>query len=311
MDPDVVTRPADVHATHQWKNDPFGRRAPWRSEILKKHRGRMGFTVAAGLLLFGWLLRDQQLLTAERGLGYFLGIVAVCCMLVLLLYPLRKRYRVLKFIGPLPKWFRNHMILGVSAPIAALYHCNFQTGSLNSKLALFSAMAVAGSGLVGRFIYSRIHHGLYGRKANLKELLARVKLTTPGMGKLGTFIPELTARMTRFDRDVLTPPKGIFACIKLPLILMLKTRLHYYRLTRYTRLSLAYQASRSTAVELHRDKLERSILSYIRIHLRHVRRVAGFVAYERLFALWHKVHLPFFVLLFITVVVHIVVVQLY
>ena len=307
----MASRAADVQSTHQWENDPFGRSAPRRASFLKEHRGAAGFGLAAGLLLLGLLLRDQHLITAERGLGYFLGIVAVCCMLVLLLYPLRKRYRVLKFIGPLPKWFRNHMVLGVSAPIAALYHCNFQTGSLNSKIALYSALAVAGSGLVGRFIYSRIHHGLYGRKANLKELLAEVKLTAPGIGKLGTFIPELTARMTRFDRDVLTPPKGIFGCIKLPFVLALRTRLHYFRLARFTRMSLAYQASRSSVVAQHKDKLEESVRIYIRSHLRHVRRVAEFVAYDRLFALWHKVHLPFFVLLLVSVIVHIAVVQLY
>ena len=200
---DMATRAADVQSTHQWQHDPFGGKAsPWGRRF-RDHKTAIGFGLAAGLLLAGWLIRDQHWLTAERGVGYVLGIVSVLCMLVLLLYPLRKRFRILKFIGPLPKWFRNHMILGVSAPIAALYHCNYQLGSLNSRIALFSALTVAGSGLVGRFIYSRIHHGLYGRKANLKELLARVKTTTPGVGRLGTFVPELHKRMTQFDREVL------------------------------------------------------------------------------------------------------------
>ena len=145
------------------------------------------------------------------------GIVSASCILVLLLYPLRKRFRFLKFIGPLPTWFRNHMVLGVSAPIVALYHCNYQLGSLNSRIALFSALVVAGSGLIGRFIYSKIHHGLYGRKAKFKELLAQVKVTTPGVGQLGTLVPELKLRITQFDREVLVPPKSIFESFKLPI----------------------------------------------------------------------------------------------
>ena len=267
--------------------------------------------LAATLVLAGWLLRERQLLTAEEGVGYFLGILSVSCMLVLLLYPLRKRYRFLRFIGPQAKWFRNHMVLGVTAPILALYHCNFQLGSLNSRIALFSALLVAGSGLVGRFIYSKIHHGLYGRKANLKELLAQVKLTAPGRGRMGAFVPELMKRLSTFDRAVLVPPDGIIDCFKLPFVLALRTRIQYARLTRFTRQSLLLEARRSALVDQHREQLERAACRYIRNHLRHVRRVAEFTAYERLFSLWHKLHFPFFVTLLISVIIHLLAVHLY
>ena len=61
----------------------------------------------------------------------------------------------------------------------------------------------------------------------------------------------------------------------------------------------------------HRDRLEHIVDAYVRNHLHHVQRVASFVAYDRLFALWHKVHLPFFVLLTVSVVVHVAVVHIY
>ena len=203
------------------------------------------------------------------------------------------------------------MILGVAAPLAALYHCSFQLGSLNSRIALFSALLVAGSGLVGRFIYSKIHHGLYGRKANLKELLARVKLTQPGVGALGQFVPDLMKMISAFDREVLVPPKSTFQSLVLPLSLAFKMRCQQYRLMRFTRQSLLFQASCSSVVAEQRPRLEKAVRQFIREHLRHVRRVAEFTAYERLFALWHKVHFPFFVTLVVTVVVHVFVVHLY
>lgn len=306
----MATRAIDVAPAPASNFDAFGVSSS-KSKLFRHHKAAIGFSLAASLLIVGWLIRDQHWLTAEHGVGYALGIVSACCMLVLLLYPLRKRYRFLKFIGPLPKWFRNHMVLGVSAPIVALYHCNFQLGSLNSRIALFSALTVAGSGLVGRFIYSKIHHGLYGKKANLKELLNKVKLTSPGVGKLGTFVPELMARIRRFDNDVLVPPESIFECMRLPLMLALRTRLHCWKLYRFTRLSLDYQARRSDIVRAHRDRLELVVRRHIRNHLRHVQRVATFTAYDRLFSLWHKLHFPFFVLLLISVIVHIAVVHLY
>ncbi len=184
----MITRAANAPSSHQWNNDPFQEnRSDWRA-IIGQNLATIGFASAALLLVLGWFLRDYNILSAEEGVGYMFGIISVVCMLILLLYPLRKKFRILKFIGPLPKWFRNHMVLGVSVPIAALYHCNFQLGSLNSRIALFSALTVAGSGLIGRFIYSKIHRGLYGRRTSLKELLARVKVTSPGVGTLKYFI---------------------------------------------------------------------------------------------------------------------------
>lgn len=291
--------------------DVFGDEQSRLRMVFRRHKAAFGFSFAASLIVIGWLIRDRHWLSAEHGLGYALGLVSVGCMLLLLVYPLRKRFRSLKFLGPLPKWFQKHMILGVSAPIAALYHCNFQLGSLNSRIALFSALTVAGSGLIGRFIYSKIHHGLYGRKASLKELLKSVRLTTPGVGKLGTFIPELTARIRHFDREVLVPPESLAECIRLPLVLAVKTRLHQRRLLKFTKVSLAFHARHSEVVAQHSKKLEKVIGRYIRNHLGHVQRVASFTAYDRLFALWHKVHFPFFVVLLITVAVHIAVVHLY
>jgi hypothetical protein len=306
----MATRAADIASKPAWQTDPFHESATWML-IMRRHTANAGFGLAATLLLVGWLTRDLGWLTPKRGLGYALGFLSLGCMITLLMYPLRKRLRLLKFVGPLPKWFRAHMILGIAAPIAALCHAGFQLGSLNSRIALFSALAVAGSGLVGRFIYSKIHRGLYGRKATLKELLAQVKVTTPGVGKLGTLLPELQTRMTQFDRQVLVPPKNYFESLKLPFVLAVKCRLQYIRLSQFTRVSLSYKASRCDVIAAHAPRLEQAIQMHIRNHLAHVQRVASFIAYERLFSVWHKIHLPFFVLLVVSVVVHLIVVHLY
>ncbi|MDH3439554.1 MAG: hypothetical protein OEM63_02290 [Gammaproteobacteria bacterium] len=308
---DMATRASEVTSVHVWQNSPFGGGTEsWRG-ALQRHRSKLGFGLAAVLVVVGWLIRDLGLLTAEKGFGYFLGIASVCCMLVLLLYPLRKRVRKLKFLGPLPRWFRNHMIFGVSAPIIALYHCNFSLGSLNSRIALFSALAVAGSGLIGRFIYSKIHHGLYGRKANLKDLLAKIQVPAPGAVKFGSLIPELSTRLTQYDHDVLAPPKNLFRCFLLPVVMWFRTVLQNRRLNRFVRASLMVQAQNSPEIARHRVQFEKLFRDHIANHLAQVRKVAEFTAYERLFALWRKVHLPFFVLLLVTVVVHVAVVHLY
>ncbi|HET8709864.1 MAG TPA: hypothetical protein VFM32_00705, partial [Spongiibacteraceae bacterium] len=114
------------------------------------------FAVAVlAALVYGWQHRDEYYLTAEHGIGYALGIIGGSMMLLLLLYPLRKR---LSFMGrwlPLRHWFRTHMILGVIGPLCILYHCNFHLGAANSNIALLCMGLMVGSGLIGRYIYGK------------------------------------------------------------------------------------------------------------------------------------------------------------
>jgi len=103
-----------------------------------------------GLLLLGWWQRDNSYLVAESGPGYALGIIGGSLMLLLLLYPLRKRIRALHGMLSMKFWFRLHMICGLLGPLAILYHANFGLGSINSAVALACMLLVAGSGLIGR-----------------------------------------------------------------------------------------------------------------------------------------------------------------
>ena len=48
------------------------------------------------VLYYGWSIRDEGYLTAESGLGYALGIIGGTLMLLLLLYPVRKRVRSMR-----------------------------------------------------------------------------------------------------------------------------------------------------------------------------------------------------------------------
>ncbi len=270
-----------------------------------------GVLLTAAAITVGYLGRDSRRIFADEGLGYFLGIVGSLLILTLLLYPLRKRFRILGFLGPVKNWFRVHMMLGVVGPLAILYHANFTPGSVNSTAALISMLLVAGSGLVGRFLYSKIHKGLYGRKTNLKELLASVKLSTAETGGAAQFVPHLMEQIAEYDRQVLKPPKSVLEAMALPMRLTFKTRAGYREITSFVAERLEEQAVVSPTVAKHRHRLEKACAAFVKEHLRRVRRVATFAAYERLFSLWHKVHLPFFYLLLVTAVVHVIAVHVY
>ena len=162
--------------------------------------------VAVSLLLYlGWTLRGEHILTAESGLGYALGITGGSMMLLLLLYPLRKKARFMRHFGPVKYWFRLHMTFGVLGPVCILYHCSFQLGSMNSNVALTCMLIVAGSGLVGRYLYMNIHHGLYGSKATLEELRRDAATLKQELAERIEFAPRLLERLDAFEQRALAP----------------------------------------------------------------------------------------------------------
>ncbi len=280
-------------------------------DIYSRFKVTIWFAIAAGVVYVGYEGREARSLTAESGLGYVFGIVSVACMVILLLFPLRKRFKFLKFLGATPMWFRNHQVLGIAGPIAALYHCNFNLGSLNSRVALYSALTVAASGIIGRFIYTKVFRGLNTHKASLKQLTASFDAQFPESARNMVFLPELVSRISEFDQQVLSPPKGMFAVWLLPLRLIWETRREQWRLVRFARRKIMVESIYNEAIANDRRKIQRVAKRCIARHLRQVRQVAEYTAYQRLFALWHKIHLPFFVLLVVSVVVHIYAVHTY
>jgi len=72
----------------------------------------------------------------------------------------------------------------------------------------------------------------------------------------------------------------------------------------------ASPAARALSGRQRRKQL-RQFEEQIDLHFDAVRKAASLAVYERLFALWHLLHLPLFVMLVGAVVVHILAVHLY
>lgn len=301
--------PAEMHAAAPAAR-PAARTQPARPKKWLTTTSVFG-TVVAGLLILGWRVPTERYITPTRGLGYALGIIGGSLMLLLFLYSARKRIPWLKFMGPAAGWFRYHMVLGVLGPLCILYHSNFGLGATNSNIALFSMLTVAGSGLIGRYIYARIHHGLYGSKLSLGELRKGAESLRSGSSAF-TFLPELVERLDTAERSLLTstgkvPLLGIARLIGTAMA-SLAERL---RLHTYVRRSLRAAAAQSPIIAAQRTRLRRAAFAYIDRRLAATRRVAGFEAYERLFSLWHALHLPLIFLMLVAGIVHVIAVHVY
>ncbi|MBI5040494.1 MAG: hypothetical protein HZB57_04645 [Gammaproteobacteria bacterium] len=268
----------------------------------------LSYLTVSALLYLGWTQRGNQHLTAESGLGYALGIIGGSMMLLLLLYPLRKKARFMRNIGPIKFWFRMHMTFGVVGPLAILYHCDFQLGSLNSNVALFCMLTVAGSGLIGRYLYMRIHKGLYGSKANMEELRRDAQTLKQELAERIAFAPQLLERLDAFEKQTLC--EGALLLTRITRKLTLGFRLWRTRAARrYIREEIRSHAGTQSSTELR--ALRRSLNRHVNARLESVRQVAGFSFYEKLFSAWHVLHFPLFLMLVLSGIVHVFAVHVY
>src|SRR3546814_11368925 len=88
----------------------------------------------------------------------------------LLLYPLSKRARALRELMPLRSWIALHLFMGIFGPVLVLLHSTLRLHSLNATVAFWSMVIVASSGVVLRFVYGRLHAGMYGLQRRFAEV---------------------------------------------------------------------------------------------------------------------------------------------
>jgi hypothetical protein len=264
--------------------------------------------MALALLVWGLRFPTEQYITPRSGLGYALGIVGGSAMLLLLVYPLRKRLRALSFMGTTKRWFQAHMALGILGPLLILFHSNFSLGATNSNVALTCMLVVSGSGLFGRYFYARIHHGLHGRKADLAELkqyAEKLRWVTTSVD----FLPGLVTRIDEEERQIVARcERGLL--LARPALGALGVISARRRLRKFVKDALRNAAAAGDA-PAGRRPLRDTAMRYVDARLAATRRVVEFGAFERLFSLWHALHLPLFLMLLIAGVVHVVAVHLY
>jgi hypothetical protein len=259
-------------------------------------------TIAAcGAAVFlGYRQRDALGIVPAEGVGYALGIVGLALMTLLLLYSLRKRVPALRSVGSLPGWFRSHMVLGIVGPTAILFHANFQVESLNARVALYAMLTVAASGFFGRFIYTRVHRGLYGQRETLREL--RVKATESRAlldTSLGGFAAA-HAEVARFEAGALRLGRSFVARIADAFVVPVRARFVERRA-----LVLLRQGAGGDARWLPEAE------ALLRAHLRAVSRAASFELWETIFSAWHTLHFPLTAALFLAAAIHVLAVHAY
>jgi hypothetical protein len=254
-------------------------------------------------LLIGWLGRDDNGLSADSGIGYWLGVAGMSFMLVSLVYPLRKRW--LRGIGTVSFWFHAHMTLGAIGSALICWHANFKLGSMNDSVALAAVLVVATSGVVGRYLYGRIRRGLYGQKAAIGDLLVDVEISKASIATALPVADRVIAELRALGRHGAAAPNGILAAVlQLP-----ATRWRGWvvrrRVIAEVHRVIAVEGRRRGWPQGDRRRCVAEIADLVSIHLAAVKKARTLELYERVFSAWHVLHIPLFFLLVLATIVHV------
>jgi len=269
------------------------------------------YILLALLVLGAWRFSRMGYYRSGDNVGYWMGVAGGVMMLLLFSYPLRKYFRFMQRLGKVKWWFVVHMVLGIGGPLLILLHTTFRLGSVNAAVALFSMIIVAVSGVVGRFLYLRIHRSLHGEKNNLAELQRRVGLAEGEIKSRFRFAPGVAEKLLEFESLAMGGGNGWGNTFSRLLWLPVRQRMVLEACSGDLRQRLRTIAKERKWTRGQFERRHAQVRNTTRNYLRSVLRVAQFSAYERVFRLWHVLHVPFVYLLLVTAVFHVFAVHAY
>ena len=205
-------------------------------------------------------------------LGQAFGIVGAGLMTVMLLYSVRKRVKPLRKAGPLSVWLDFHIFCGVVGPLLIVLHSSFKAQGLVA-LSFWSMIAVALSGVIGRYLYLQIPRTRAGDERTLADVEAESRALSERLHELG-----LTGEHLKELEQIAAVP-GTLA-----------------RRRRLRAFERAHGGRELVALIEQKARLHRRILRWHRL--------------QEVFHHWHVFHKPFAVIMYLFLIVHIVVVTM-
>ncbi len=232
---------------------------------------------------------DYRLFRSAGIVSHGLGIVGTLQILLLLLYSARKRTRLFRQWGALGKWLNLHIYLGISGPVLITLHTTFKVQGLVA-VSYWSMMAVACSGVFGRYLYQQLPRNILGQELDANQM-KRLKIDLDSKVESAfTAGKEAVLALDRIATGGGDTQAGLQGLLTLPLRnLALRSDLKKFA-RQFTPVAGARGAIRVA---------KKSVLL--------TRRMQVFQSVHALFHYWHVIHKPFAYLMLIIMVIHVLV----
>lgn len=233
----------------------------------------------------------HHLLKPSGEIGIKLGILGVVLFVIIFLYPIRKRVPWLMRIGKSKHWLDFHVVVGLTAPVVIAFHSSFKFQGI-AGIAFWIMVAVAVSGIIGRYIYAQVPRSLDNAEISLNELNAReeeLALELAGQRVLAAVELATLMRMPSADQVRRMP---LYRAMLLMIALDLARPWRVARLRRHSLHGAGLALSLWGLLSSGNPDVEQAIQA-ARRKAALSKRVAFLSRTQQVFHLWHVVHRPF------------------
>jgi hypothetical protein len=287
------------------------------------HRVRVGFAAACAFLLVASIgiyganyytlpLQERpysdkyELLKPGGTIGLRLGILGTALFFLIFLYALRKVIPWLGRFGTARHWMDFHVIAGVTAPIVIAFHASFKFNGL-AGVAFWIMLAVAVSGVIGRYLYAQIPRSLNAAELSLSELRRNQDELADALLGQSLFSSDQLRRALHAPSAEHIEQIGALRAVGEMMTLDLGLP---FRVAGLRRSRSSFGAKLITLGGLlSSDDLEcEVVVRLVRQKSAFSKRVVFLGQTQKVFHLWHVIHRPFSYAFAVLAVVHIVVV---
>lgn len=280
----------------------IGRRT-YRIFLLVLWLGTAGVGLVSGLEYYVTPVPDRayselhDVFKPSGTVGNGFGIIGSVMMLVgVVIYSLRKRVGVLAKLGRLRYWLELHIFLCTLGPFLVLLHTSFKFGGIVS-IAFWSMAVVVGSGLFGRYVYARIPKTINGQFLTLqaveREKGRLLEAIQQRAGLSENEVAEILAGPPRRE------PRGFLHALVMAIQFDWAGRSQRRKMRRLFTAKHLPQAVRDPVVALARNRVQLD------------QQIVLLRPFQKLFGLWHMLHLPLAIVMLLIVIVHIAVAALF
>jgi len=260
----------------------------------------VAFAILGWLTLRGWSYYSTPLIERPHHAdfwrlkpggtwGSLFGLVGTGLMVVMHTYSLRKRSQLFGRRGVLRVWLAGHIFCGVVGPLLIVLHTSFKFGGLMG-MTFWMMVAVAWSGVLGRYLYRHIPRARNGSQLSLQQAEVAEQESTRRLSELGVPAASL-ARLETLAQQEPPPDTGLA-------LLLLRLPVDDLRL-RWRLAAFGRELAEVPAALRH----EALLLARRKARLR--RRIVLWHRLQQLFYYWHVVHKPFAVVMYVFVFLHI------
>lgn len=242
-----------------------------------------------------FFLSENDLLEPNGFIGQGLGVIGSIMMIIgVAVYMIRKRIKAFYKFGFLKHWLEFHIFLCTLGPILILFHTAFKFGGIVA-VSFWSMVAVVLSGVVGRFLYVQIPHTIQGQMISMHELNSQSENLSHQL-KFDYVLPEEI--ITKIE-EISTTHRYKRVGLGTSIIFIVQDYFGIKNVISHLKRELKKKGiSKSERKKIVQTAKAKLIIS---------RRIGLLHTTQTLFKYWHVVHLPFAIIMFVIMVIHIAV----